>query len=113
MSTKDNSKSSIRNIEHLIERIIFLLKDNDCSDWISIFKELLHGCKTRQEDEVVKKILSIYGGMGSFNDLVLQKNYKKSMSEEEYEILLEGNDKLDKLRHELYNACKFYNSSSE
>ena len=64
-----------------------------------IFKELLHDCKTKQTDELVRKILSIYGGMGSFNDLIIQKDYK---------MLREENDKLRKLRHELSKACEPY-----
>lgn len=103
MSTKDNA-----TIEHVIQKIIFLLKNNNCPDWVMVFKELLRDCNTMQEEEVAKKILTLYGGMGTFNDLSFQKSYKESVSEEERKILLNENDKLNKLRRELFDACRMY-----
>ena len=51
--------------------------------------------------------------MGSFNDVVLQKNYKKYMNEKEYKLLIEENERFDTLTNDLFNVCKLYNSSSE
>lgn len=45
--------------------------------------------------EALSKIKSIYGGMGSFNDMVLYKDGK---------VDFEGNEKLNILRKELYDA---------
>ena len=87
------------HFEHLIQQIIFLLKKNESKRWVPIFKEFLHDCKTKQTGELVKKILSIYGGMGSFNDLVIQRDHK---------ILVKEDEQLDKLREELSDACVAY-----
>ena len=48
--------------------------------------------------KIAKDTISVYGGMGSFSDLVLHKN-KSTMLQEE-------NDKLKQLRHDLYILCK-------
>jgi hypothetical protein len=47
------------------------------------------------KSDVISKIKSIYGGMGSFSDMVLYKNGK---------VDLEGNERLSILREGLYNA---------
>ena len=43
------------------------------------------------------KIVSLYGGMGSFNDLVLYRDGK---------LLLSENNELDQLRSELFQLCR-------
>lgn len=90
MSTKDT------RIQCLLERLISLLEKNDCLDWARGFKRLLPSCNTKPKDDVVRKIVRLYGGMGSFNDLILHKDSKP---------LREENDELDELRDELYTAC--------
>ena len=90
-----------KQIELFMNDIIIMLQDNDEIDWSIIFKELfLEYVNNETKDEAVKKVISIYkGGIGSFADLVLHKNSK---------MLIEENDRLAKLKHELYVSCRKY-----
>ena len=55
-------------------------------------------CDIGARKEVANKFIIIMrGGMGSFLDLVLHKNKKP---------LIHENNKLDELRHQLYDECK-------
>lgn len=94
-----NSKS----LEIIIKELIALLQENDEPDWAACLSNLLVGYmdpKTRLE--AVNNILKIYqGGMGSFIDLVLQKDFK---------MLVNENELLANLRYELYNACLNYST---
>lgn len=88
-------------IEDVIKNIITLLRENNEPDWSKFLNKLrLEYINIETRSEAVKNIVSIYkGGMGSFSDLVLQKNMK---------MLIEENNKLATLKHELYNACLKY-----
>lgn len=108
-------------IEKALNELIELLKLNYEDYWCPVleylFKEF-HNANLKAE--VVKKILSIYGGMGSFNDLSLSRKHKvvigvsfrESIGEEEFLILKGESEKLDKLRTELYEACIEYERCS-
>lgn len=98
------------NIISTMKEIIFLLEKNGENQWRGVLKNLLHGyCEIETRERTIKDILQIYtGGMGSFSDIVLQKNYKSSMSDEEYNILLKDNEEFDRLSTKLYNACVHY-----
>lgn len=90
-----------KKIYEIIKNIIDLLNQNNAQDWGQYLEKLAQDFRevgTRQE--AVRTILNIYkGGMGSFSDLVLHKDYKMLVSE---------NNKLASLKHELYNACLEY-----
>src|ERR1700722_6776333 len=47
--------------------------------------------------KIAQNILQIYGGMGTFGDLILQKDRK---------MLLDENVQFEYLRNELYKACE-------
>lgn len=82
-----------------MREIIFLLRVCSEKRWSRILNVFLFECyNTKNEDQVIKKIINIYqGGMGSFNDLVLHKDRK---------MLMDENEKLEKLRRDLYIACE-------
>ena len=88
-------------IQEIMKNTIILLQENDESEWAAFLDALMNeyiNLETRTE--AVKKIINIYkGDMGSFSDLVLQKNLK---------MLVEENNQLAALKHELYNACLNY-----
>ncbi|WP_072032280.1 MULTISPECIES: hypothetical protein [Erwinia] len=79
-------------IKRVVKEIIRMLLDNGEVPWVRYFDKCL-----RQLDddyhEGVYNIRTAYGGMGSFNDLVLHSNGNPLKKE---------NEQLDKLRKELY-----------
>ena len=58
------------------------------------FGSFISELEKSEDNSVYRKIISIYGGMGSFNDLVLYKNGILCRRE---------NDSLSELRNGLYN----------
>jgi hypothetical protein len=77
--------------------MIILLEFSGINDWANLFKKLnkniiLNSVDTKQ------KILSLYGGMGSLNDLILQKNNV---------VFVNENDDFDILKSKLFNLCNF------
>lgn len=71
-----------------------LLLEAGETNWQNSFKDFIFGLEKQKNTSVYRKILSIYGGAGSFNDLVLYKNGVLCMKE---------NNKLERLRNGLYN----------
>lgn len=90
-----------KSIQDVMKKTIILLLENDEKGWAEFLKKLMtEYVDLNTRDEAVKSILNIYkGGMGSFTDLVLQKNMK---------MLVEENELLASLKHELYNLCLTY-----
>jgi hypothetical protein len=88
-------------IQSLIEDLIRLLRNNDELSWADIFRSVLYKLhNTRDKVEVIREIIGLYkGGMGSFSDLVLHKNKK---------MLVDENDKLAELKKEIFNKCLNY-----
>lgn len=91
------------SIQAIIKQIIALLCENDEQEWAEYLNRIVHdlgNLDTRMS--AIRNLSDIYkGGMGSFTDLVLQKNYK---------MLVEENNKLADLKHELYNVCLEYHT---
>lgn len=85
-------------IKKKIEDIIELINGYNYR-WSTIFNNYLKELSNNIElSEFARDILKLYqGGMGSFSDLVLQKNGK---------MPFEDNERLDKLRNELYKICE-------
>ena len=105
---EDNSE----NIDQILKKTILLLEKHNELGWCLILRKLLHQYyDPRFRDEAVRSIINTYkGGMGSFVDLVLQRNYVlprgaplKTMKN--YDDFTQENDKFDALTTELYEAC--------
>lgn len=80
----------------VIEKIIKLLTSVEEKNWVNIFKTYRNRCESKNEKELVQlrnDIVRIYGGMGTFNDLVLYKQTQPAVKE---------NQKLDELRKNLF-----------
>ncbi|WP_312998791.1 DUF6966 domain-containing protein [Leclercia sp.] len=76
-----------------MQRMATLLELGGYAEWsASIFK--LAKKYEHEPDDTKHIFLNLYGGMGSLNDLVLYRNGKVLMSE---------NDELDQLRRDLFN----------
>ena len=84
-----------------IRKICCLLRENNVLDWAEVFEGLLHKFNhDKDKKSVARSIVNVYrGGMGSFVDLVLQKDMN---------MMIKENDQLEDLRHELFNACLNY-----
>lgn len=82
-----------KEIRKILLEIIELLEIVDEYDWITTLKRLYADHISSQKDWL-RKIKSLFGGMGSFTDLVLVRNGI---------ICIDENHKLDQLRDRLYN----------
>ena len=85
------------DIPYLLERVSELLNQNGEPEWGKSFRRLSIEFSTGPA-ETCRKILSTYGGMGSFNDIVLHSPSGIPLSAE--------NDELDQLRSKLYSGCR-------
>lgn len=91
--TEDKKGSMEKEIRKILLEIIELLEFVGESCWITTLKRLYSDNVSSQKDWL-RKIKSLFGGMGSFTDLVLMKNGI---------ICIDENNKLDQLRNRLYN----------
>ena len=82
----------------IIDKITLLLEYSEEQFWLSYFQDLKVRCLNHQNSsDVCRTVLkSFQGGMGSLNDLVLHKNGIP---------LIDENNKLDKLKDELFEFC--------
>lgn len=79
-------------IKEVLNEMAFLLADCNMSDWSNILLRLRNYIDDDPQDAIYR-ILNLYGGMGSLNDLVLCKNGQ---------MLQVENDLFDELRTRLY-----------
>ena len=82
-----------KEIRKILLEIIELLELMGESVWINTLRRLYEDNVSSQKDWL-RKINSIFGGMGTFQDLVLMRNGI---------ICIDENRKLDQLRNRLYN----------
>jgi hypothetical protein len=87
-------------IKNRIERIIDLLKIANQTEWVKYFMELLIKINNSNdqdtEKQIARDVLGLFGGMASFNDLVLSKNAK---------MLIKENDELKRLKNKLFKIA--------
>jgi len=81
-------------INEYCQEILQVLESVQEEQWIHTFKKIIKELEISNDNSVSRQILSIYGGMGSFSDLVLYKDGVVCISE---------NNVLDNLRNGLYN----------
>lgn len=94
---KDNVDELILKIEKLID----LLDKFHIDFWSSRFKESLRMINNR-DFHGIELILSCFGGMGSFNDLVISKYNGDNIKEENEDSI---NKELKKLSNEIYTLA--------
>ncbi|MWP62259.1 DUF6966 domain-containing protein [Gilliamella sp. Pas-s25] len=82
----------IKKIKLILIKISILLKEGNYPDWGNSFMKFSEDIEINFE-AVKNQILILYGGMGSFNDIVLHRNKKPLINE---------NNRLDDLRTQLY-----------
>jgi len=88
--------TDIQNIQIVLARMAELLRSGGLSDWARALENFRSEVQ-QDPSATTAKILSMYGGMGSLNDLVLYKDGK---------VLAQENDELDALRSRLYELCR-------
>jgi hypothetical protein len=81
-----------------LEECIQLLSENDEKRWAEGLTCLMrHYIESDNKQEAASLIKKLYGAAGSFSDVVLHKDRKP---------LIEENNKLERARHDLYQECK-------
>lgn len=88
------------NVLGILNRIISVLEQSSEGHWLKTFDKISKNYETLTDDEKIvyrRKLLRIYGGMGSFSDLVLYKNNK---------VLYKENNELDALRKDLFEELR-------
>ena len=88
--------TDIQNIQTVLTRMVELLRVGGLNDWARAL-EGFRGEMQQDPGATTARILSMYGGMGSLNDLILYKDGK---------VLVQENDELDALRSRLYELCR-------
>lgn len=89
----------MKSTELILQELITLLEKSKETNWSASLRSLMQaltGCVDDIERNYVKSQLKrIFGGMGSFSDLVLFNDGK---------VLIVENNQLEKLRRELYES---------
>lgn len=102
---ESNRKSGIKmlqEIEKVLREMSTLLDHNVETSWARYIDKLRYRMNIEPDNAIID-IKVLFGGMGSLNDLVLSKDGKP---------LIHENNKLDELRKELYELCSPHNRMS-
>lgn len=95
--------SSLKKITESLKKIATILRSCDESNWLPAIEKMISQLSIQrdlnEEADLIRRIIGMYGGMGSFNDLVLFDGGK---------VCYKENEKLDNLRKELYEQCKIF-----
>jgi len=84
-------------IPEILNALGRLLEQVNEADWARACKQLATDYE-RDPQTARRSILALYGGMGSFNDLVVY--------DEAGRVLVDENESLDKLRSMLHEECR-------
>ncbi|MCT4648344.1 MAG: hypothetical protein N4A74_25375 [Carboxylicivirga sp.] len=84
------------NIKELSIEILELLEKNNEKSWSLVFKKIVDDCDSSDIKTLKRSILKYYGGMGSFNDLIIYKDGK---------VFIDENNRLDDLRSKLFSIA--------
>jgi hypothetical protein len=92
---------NINLIIKILKQIASVLHECDDKNWLPAFRKFIDQLSNNPKNEdkliVLREIMGMYGGMGSFNDLVLFDKGK---------VCYKENKLLDELRKALYEQCK-------
>lgn len=87
--------NSIDLIEAILERMVELLREGQVLGWVGAIESSRAEIRSAPS-ATAARIISMYGGMGSLNDVILYSNGQ---------LLGPENSELDALRSELYQLC--------
>ena len=91
-----------------LEELIQLLDSQNQSHWIQWFSRC-HKILVNSDYSGIPRILGAYGGMGSFNDLVLTKKLQNGNTS----LCPDENDILDKLRSSIGDKANYIKQNHE
>jgi hypothetical protein len=92
-------KDTLIDIRQILDGIIEILSCVGEINWLNAmraFRNRSEPAGTDERRQLLSDIMRIYGGMGSFSDLVLYKEGK---------LVPDENSRLDELRRRLFNAA--------
>jgi hypothetical protein len=89
-------KMKTDEIKEIMTKIIIILLDAGMADWSAAITKLSHEMDV-DPDCAKKKVLRLYGGMGSFNDIIIYKNG---------ELLVKKTNEFYELKMNLFELCK-------
>ncbi len=90
----------VKDVKNLLDEIILLLLSVNEKNWCKPLKKIREEYElstTSNKQRIITDIIGIYGGMGSFSDLILHKEGK---------VLKGESTKLDHLRRKLFDTIK-------
>ena len=103
----DDMLLQIKDLSGKIKNTLQLGDIEKYDKYIIFFEGIKNRINKDNYESLVQEIINLYGGMGSFNDLILYKNGN---------ILKKDNKILDELRSNMYQLCidtaEFRNSDS-
>ena len=80
-------------IKIICKEIVLILENVGENDWKNAFQNIVDASDSTELSILKKEIKKMYGGMGSFNDLVLYKDGQPCIKE---------NQQIDELRKKLF-----------
>ncbi len=90
-----------KKLIELLENLLNLLKTHNESHWVNWYSKSLQSL--RDNRFAIPQILGAYGGMGSFNDLIIHPMNGHTIEESEIDLV---NNRLRELAKEIYDICK-------
>ena len=90
--------NEIQTIQSILSEIAGVFRNSDLASWAKTFQDFYVEIGV-EPNAVTRKILSLYGGMGSFNDIVI---YRSGIA------LKKENSYMDALREQLFDLCQLY-----
>ena len=98
-------KNSLDNLLEILNEIIQLLESDGEQHW-SRWMRQVHTQVSNSDYAGIEKLMSAYGGMGSFNDLVICQEYENGQFRWK-EGHVEKNKKLSELRSQVWELAQF------
>lgn len=89
-----------KQLVELLDRLIEILEEANEPSWVDFFSKAKRRINN-SDFSGINKILGAYGGMGSFNDLVI--GYSMKGPDNNY---ININDELDELRRTIYSLTQ-------
>lgn len=92
-----------QELVQVLDELIEVLKEDNQEDWVSWMSQS-RSWILASDFSGVEKVLQAYGGMGSFNDLVLGFRYVENQLKQKKDRV-NANNKLVKLREKAWNLA--------
>ncbi|MCP4143609.1 MAG: hypothetical protein GY755_25535 [Chloroflexi bacterium] len=70
------TQEKVEELSKILESIIAILAWDDEKHWQETIIKIKQDLDDAKIASAIRRLLGIYGGMGSFNDLVIGQNYK-------------------------------------